>query len=345
MKPKTMILMVVAVTCGLGASYMTSRLLAERTGPDEPDKVTVLVAVKAMNMGDIIKNPKELFKEKTYSRGEEPKEAINDYEQLKEKVLKLPLRPGDHVAAENLFADRDQYMDWRLPKGFRAVGIRVAQDTSAAGFASRPLSKVDIIATVRRGDDKTSFSGVLLQDVLVLAADTATQGGPDKQAMPASVVTVALKPEDAVKVELVKTIGNLSLVLRGFNEKKSEELAYTNVEKVFMKITGKKEVEEQTQIDNKSQPPEYTPPPLPQVVAKANAIPQPAQVETPAHKKHVLTLSNSGKQEVWEYILDDKDNIVGSRLVNVGGMVDTPAQTPPRPPIDAPKQANPKGGA
>ena len=30
MKPKTLILMVVAVTCGLGASYMTSRLLAER---------------------------------------------------------------------------------------------------------------------------------------------------------------------------------------------------------------------------------------------------------------------------------------------------------------------------
>ncbi len=31
MKPKTMILMVVAVVCGLGASYMTSRLLADRS--------------------------------------------------------------------------------------------------------------------------------------------------------------------------------------------------------------------------------------------------------------------------------------------------------------------------
>ena len=30
MKPKTMILMVVAVVCGLGASYMTSKLLADR---------------------------------------------------------------------------------------------------------------------------------------------------------------------------------------------------------------------------------------------------------------------------------------------------------------------------
>src|SRR5436305_1695536 len=40
MKPKTLILMVVAVTCGLGASYMTSRLLAERQ-TDDTDKVAI----------------------------------------------------------------------------------------------------------------------------------------------------------------------------------------------------------------------------------------------------------------------------------------------------------------
>ena len=43
MKPKTLILMVVAVTCGLGASYMTSRLLAERQ-PEDTEKVKILVA-------------------------------------------------------------------------------------------------------------------------------------------------------------------------------------------------------------------------------------------------------------------------------------------------------------
>ena len=41
-------LMGVAIACGLGASYMTSRLLAERQSDDEP-KITVLVARKALN--------------------------------------------------------------------------------------------------------------------------------------------------------------------------------------------------------------------------------------------------------------------------------------------------------
>ncbi len=60
MKPKTMILMVVAVTCGLGASYMTSRLLAERQPSDE-DKVEILVAKKKLDMGMTIKNVDDLF--------------------------------------------------------------------------------------------------------------------------------------------------------------------------------------------------------------------------------------------------------------------------------------------
>lgn len=45
MKPRTMILMVVAIGCGLGASYMTSKLLAERNQQVEAEPtVPVLVA-------------------------------------------------------------------------------------------------------------------------------------------------------------------------------------------------------------------------------------------------------------------------------------------------------------
>ena len=50
MKPKTLVLMVVAVTCGLGASYMTSRLLAERN-TDDAEKIAVLVAKRQIDTG------------------------------------------------------------------------------------------------------------------------------------------------------------------------------------------------------------------------------------------------------------------------------------------------------
>ena len=75
MKPKTLILLVVAVTCGLGASYMTSRLLAERQ-PDDSDKVPVLVAKKSLDVGFTIKKPEDVFEEKKFTKGDEPKNAI-----------------------------------------------------------------------------------------------------------------------------------------------------------------------------------------------------------------------------------------------------------------------------
>ena len=104
MKPKTLVLMGVAIACGLGASYMTSRLLAERQTDDEP-KLEVLVAKKNLNIGDTIKAPDEMFQFKQYVKGEEPQGAVTTYDDLKNRVLKRPLRPGDHVTADDLLSD------------------------------------------------------------------------------------------------------------------------------------------------------------------------------------------------------------------------------------------------
>src|SRR5437867_4305245 len=126
MKPKTLVLMGVAIACGLGASYMTSRLLAERNTDDDP-KVTVLVAKKTLSTGEIIRNPEEVFQEKKVSRGDEPsKDAIDNMELLKNRVLKRNLRVGDHVTPDDLFGDKDGYgLDVVIPDNYRAMGVRV----------------------------------------------------------------------------------------------------------------------------------------------------------------------------------------------------------------------------
>ncbi len=218
MKPKTLILMGVAITCGLGASYMTSRLLAERQ-TSEPDKVKVLVARKNLNMGDPIKLPDDMFEEKEFLRGSEPRNAIDNFESLRGRVLKRGLRAGDGVTNDDLFGDKDGLtLQYVLPPGYRAVGVRVDMEAIAGGFASLPMSRVDIISTVRRADDKSSYSQILLEDVLVVAADTQMHRDEAGRAMPANVVTVAVKPEDALKLRLAGAMGPLSMVLRKLND-------------------------------------------------------------------------------------------------------------------------------
>src|SRR4051794_13634706 len=98
MKPKTIVLMVVAVTCGLGASYMTSRLLAQRGQPEAEEKVIVFVASKPLDQGRMIKKPEDDFEAKEYLAGSEPKDAITKLEELKGKMLKRSLRKGDWIS-------------------------------------------------------------------------------------------------------------------------------------------------------------------------------------------------------------------------------------------------------
>src|SRR6266446_899148 len=118
MKPKTMVLLVVAVTCGLAASYMTSRLLAQR-GDETDATVEVLVTAKALDQGMIIKNVEECFHAKTFLQGQEPKGAINKAEELQGKVLKRSMREGDFVTGGDLLSKEDQGISAMISKGYQ----------------------------------------------------------------------------------------------------------------------------------------------------------------------------------------------------------------------------------
>src|SRR5262249_1483670 len=201
MKPKTMILLVVAISCGLGARYMTSRLLAERGNQnDDQERTTIVVAKKKVPMGIVIKNPKDWFEEKNVAADSVPPGALTSFDKIKDRQVQNPRRPGDSVTEEDLCGP-DGAMG-RLPDGYRMVGIRVNPESIAGGFAALPHSKVDVFSTVRRGDDKSSYSQLLLEDVLVLAADTSMVRDAENRATPANVVSLALKPEDVTKVRL-----------------------------------------------------------------------------------------------------------------------------------------------
>src|SRR5262245_28106019 len=219
MKPKTMVLMVVAVVCGLGASYMTSRLLAEREEQQpitkivekQIEKVPILVAKKNLEMSTFVKNPKDLFIEIQVPKDDIYKEAISDWKALEGKTLRRQIGVKRHVTAEDL-GDHAPVLE--IPPGHRGVGVSVTVHTTAGGWATLPGSRVDIIWTRKGGDDDNTFTKTLLQNVLVLAADGINRPTGEGTAIVASVVTLALTPDDARRVNLAAHNGTLSLVVR-----------------------------------------------------------------------------------------------------------------------------------
>jgi pilus assembly protein CpaB len=227
MKPKAMILMGLAIVCGLGASYMTSRLLAERQQPEE-EKVEILVAKKNLNVGERIINPDDFFERKAVVKADEPPDAIKDMEWLKGKVMRQSRNRGDHVTGANLY-DRNR-LD--IPEGTQAVGLPVNLATTAHGLATLPGSRVDVMLTIRVGDVNKTMTKVVIENVLVLAAD----GRVDREGeliAPASVVTLALNDKDRVIAITAKDMGILTLSLRNLNDLKKTENSVINGDEIL----------------------------------------------------------------------------------------------------------------
>lgn len=210
MKPKTMVLILLAVVCGLGASYMTSRLLSDKK--DSEDTIKVLVAKKKLDTGQRIKNPEEWFEFKDLAKGVPAPDAIVKFDDLKDRVLRIPRGQGEWIT-NNELVDKER-IGVDPPPGYRAVGVKVNPESIAGGWASLPHCRVDIMHNVRRGDDKSTGTQILLQNVLVLGIDDKDKRVEDGRPMTGAVIILALTPEDAEIIDVARSIGTLSLMLR-----------------------------------------------------------------------------------------------------------------------------------
>ena len=219
-----MILMAVAIVCGLGASYMTSRLLADReeapaAAEPPPERVTFLVAKVNLDHGAALKNPQEMFVEKSANKDDAPKDTVTELKVLKGKFLKRGLRKGDHITSEDLVDEKTSILA-NLPDGYQAYGIQVDPASIAAGWASLPGSKVNILWTMRGGRQQiVVFQAPAGETCWCWRSDGQLDSECDEgKAMPAQVVTVALKTTDTMKVKLAQLYGPLTLTLRKYGD-------------------------------------------------------------------------------------------------------------------------------
>jgi pilus assembly protein CpaB len=229
MKSKTMILMVVAVVCGLAASYMTSRLLAERNTEKfvEEEKIKILVARQNLTQGTFVKEPEKMFEEKDFTKGEEPKKAAKSFDEVRNKRLAKGLSAEQWVSVDDLLS-KDQ-SDFQVPKGMRAMAIKVNVDTIVAGFVL-PNSRVDVLNTVP--GEKEAYTQTILQNMLVLSVDQQNVRDQEKKTILGNTVTLAVTPEEAQTLSLAQKMGELRLVLRPFEDTDIVKLSSTRPDDV-----------------------------------------------------------------------------------------------------------------
>jgi pilus assembly protein CpaB len=207
-KQKNMILMVVAVGCGLVAAFLTTQINAK----PKVEMVEVVVAAKDLPVGTMLTRADlaKLVNKKKIPKDALPPQFVSDEAELFDKRLTRAVLKDEVFNPGSLTKGGVV----TLPEGYDMVSLQMSAANAAGGFVG-PGSKVDVLAGLRMQDKLETFP--LLVDMLVLAVNqhvdyNATKSGsfPD-----INMVSLAVTQEQALLLTLAKQRGcQLELLLR-----------------------------------------------------------------------------------------------------------------------------------
>ncbi len=211
MKQKNMILLALAIGCGLVAAFLTAKLGAgSRT-----EMVPLLVAAKNLDQGTKLEKPEELFVRKPFPRESLPPEYIDDITQLKGKVLQKSIRAGSHCTNADVTPRMllDLPIDPTTGVMYNAMALKVRPETVVGGLVI-PGARVDVVSVEHMQNGKT-MSTMILQHVLVVGVDDSTTRPEDAPSIRnAKTVTLAVKQQEGMMLALAQEKGNVFLMLR-----------------------------------------------------------------------------------------------------------------------------------
>jgi pilus assembly protein CpaB len=157
--------------------------------------------------------------------GSIPPGAMTKAEALEDRVVKTSVLRGEPILEAKLAPIGTKGgLSAVIPEGKRAMTVRVNDVIGVAGFAL-PGNYVDIVVNTQvesngRGDKQ--ISKIVLEHILVLAV--AQEVGRDEtKPRVVNAVTLELTPEQAEKLDLARSVGSLSLVLRNQIDKEGVE--------------------------------------------------------------------------------------------------------------------------
>jgi pilus assembly protein CpaB len=338
MKPKTMILMIVAISCGLAASYMTSKLLAERNvAPVEEPKVQVLVAKTRVPAWVPIKEPEKYFEIKDVPESVAPKRGLKELSKIKDQRLIQALSEGEYVLEDKLVNVEQAGLIAKLPPGMRAIAIKVNAESLAGGFVL-PGYRVDVVSTTR-GNPHDSTSRIILQNMLVLAVDTIANRDGQTNSILGSTVTLAATPEEAQRLSLAAALGELRLTLRTPDDNKVVRLPsakWEDLGKPTRDNPAGREEEEPTTLA--SAPPVPPLPPLPKdappPLSLAEKTPEKKPEPPPPPQTHTLTIVNGDYVQKAKFTFDPTEKVWTNGSLDRGTTEALPRRSLPPAPTD-----------
>jgi len=203
---RALLMMALAVVFGLAAVALASRWLLRQT-PGTSGKI--VVAAMDVNLGQRL--TPEMLKQIDWPADTLPRGALRDGGKLAGRVLKTSVLRDEPLSEAKLApAGTLGGLSALIAEGKRAITVRVNDVVGVAGFAL-PGNFVDIIVNTQSND--RAISKIVLERILVLAV--AQEVGRDEtKPRVVNAVTLEVTPAQAENLDLARSVGTLSLVLR-----------------------------------------------------------------------------------------------------------------------------------
>ena len=203
-------MMALAVIFGLGAVLMASRWLLRQT-PTTANRI--VVAAADVSLGQRL--TPEMMKSLDWPADNLPRGALHDASKLVGRVLKNSVLRDEPLSEAKLApAGTVGGLSALITEGKRAITVRVNDVVGVAGFAL-PGNFVDILVNTQSSGhgNENAISKIVLERILVLAV-AQDVGRDETKPRVVNAVTLEVTPSQAENLDLARSVGTLSLVLR-----------------------------------------------------------------------------------------------------------------------------------
>jgi pilus assembly protein CpaB len=237
MRPKSLLLLALALGCGLVASIGISQVMDRNNSPHvKLETVPIYVALHNINLGDPI--DAKMLSLQEWPKDRVPHGAISTLEELQGRRPRTTIIEGEPILEGKLLNKGEMADPIRgITKGMRLFTVKVDAEKSAAGLLG-PGDRVDVQLFVRKDQRtgvETAKSKIILQNVRVYAVDQSVQRSADggEERSVAKTISLLLKPEQASKLSLATQVGEISLIPRNPDDEDQAQVAETTVEELL----------------------------------------------------------------------------------------------------------------
>src|SRR3954449_13594418 len=234
MRMKSLILIFIALGCGLVASIGISQVM-NRDGSSSLEMEQILVALADVDIGT--KLDAQNVKLEDWPKAKIPDGAVRKLEDVKDKFANARFFKGEPLHV-NKISDTLTNIANKVPAGYRAMPVKVEEDTVMKGIS--PGDRVDVMVFLKKNGAEIPETGAftILTNVRVFAVNTNTERASEGKSESSNFKTMSLlvKPEHARELAVAASMGKIMLTLRRPDEK--DEAAGEEVTPLNEILTG-----------------------------------------------------------------------------------------------------------